>query len=195
MLNPVALAAYAFVMSITPGPNNVMLTASGASFGFRRTLPHMYGVSCGFGIQLLAVCAGLGVIFTQWPELQPLLRWIGALYLIYLGWRMLGAGEVAAASRARPVRFAEAAAFQFLNPKSWVMTFTAATLFLPHQLPLAAACLYMLAIMVLINLPCVALWALFGTSLRYFLRRPTSRMGFNAAMAVTLAATGVAMVW
>ena len=194
MVDPVPFAAYSFVMSITPGPNNVMLTASGATFGFRRTIPHLLGISVGFGIELLLVCAGLGAIFTRWPEIQAMLRWVGAIYLLYLGVRMLSSGPANAGSNARPVTFLEAAVFQFLNPKAWIMTITAATLFLPHELGVLAAGAYMLLIMVIMNMPCTAVWALFGSSLRRFLERPASRMGFNAAMAVALAATGVIMV-
>jgi threonine/homoserine/homoserine lactone efflux protein len=194
MVDPLPFAAYSFVMSITPGPNNVMLTASGATFGFRRTIPHMLGISCGCALQLLAVCAGLGAIFSRWPDLQAALRWIGAIYLLYLGVRMLGSGPAASGSSARPIAFVEAAGFQFLNPKAWVMSLTAATLFLPHELGVLAAGVYMLAIMVVMNMPCIAVWALFGSSLRGFLERPASRMGFNAAMAVALATTGVMMV-
>jgi threonine/homoserine/homoserine lactone efflux protein len=194
MIDPLPFAMYSFVMSITPGPNNVMLTAAGATFGFRRTVPHMLGVCVGFSIELLAVCAGLGAIFSRWPELQTVLRWVGAAYLLYLGVRMLGAGEARTGVTTRPVTFLEAALFQFLNPKAWVMTLTAATLFLPRELGVIAADAYMVAVMVLINLPCIALWALFGSSLRSFLARPASRKGFNAAMAVALAATGVIMV-
>ena len=194
MVDPLPFAAYSFIMSITPGPNNVMLTASGATFGFRRTIPHMIGISVGCAIQLLAVCAGLGAIFTHWPDLQAALRWIGALYLLYLGVRMLGSGPSGTASRTRPVTFLEAVLFQFLNPKAWVMTLTAATLFLPHELGVLAAGVYMLTIMVVMNMPCIAVWALFGSSLRRLLERPASRMGFNAAMAVALATTGVMMV-
>jgi threonine/homoserine/homoserine lactone efflux protein len=181
-------------MSITPGPNNVMLTASGAAFGFRRTIPHMLGISVGFGVELLAVCAGLGAVFTRWPALQTVLRWVGALYLLYLGVRMLSSGPANTAVSQRPVTFLEAAVFQFLNPKAWVMTITAATLFLPHEVGVLAAGAYMLAVMVVMNFPCIAVWALFGSSLRRFLERPASRMGFNAAMAVALTATGVIMV-
>ncbi len=194
MVDPLPFATYSFVMSITPGPNNVMLTASGATFGFRRTMPHMLGISVGFGIELLAVCAGLGAIFTRWPDLQTALRWIGAVYLLYLGVRMLSAGPANGGVSTRPVTFMEAALFQFLNPKAWVMTITAASLFLPHELGVLTAGIYMLAIMVVMNFPCIAVWALFGSSLRGFLERPASRMGFNAAMAVALAATGVIMV-
>jgi threonine/homoserine/homoserine lactone efflux protein len=92
------------------------------------------------------------------------------------------------------VTFLEAAIFQFLNPKAWVMTITAATLFLPHELGVFAAGAYMLLIMVVMNMPCIAIWALFGSSLRRFLEHPPSRLGFNAAMAVALATTGVIMV-
>jgi len=181
-------------MSITPGPNNVMLTASGATFGFRRTIPHLLGISVGFGIELLLVCAGLGAIFARWPQIQTVLRWVGAVYLLYLGVRMLGSGPANAGASVRPVTFLEAAVFQFLNPKAWVMTITAATLFLPHELGVLAGGAYMLLIMVIMNMPCIAVWALFGSSLRRFLERPRGRMGFNAAMAVALAATGVIMV-
>jgi threonine/homoserine/homoserine lactone efflux protein len=194
IVDPLPFATYSFVMSITPGPNNVMLTASGAAFGFRRTIPHMLGISAGFGVELLAVCAGLGAIFARWPELQTALRWVGALYLLYLGVRMLRSGPSNGDISRRPVTFLEAAVFQFLNPKAWVMTITAATLFLPHEVGVLAAGAYMLAVMVVMNFPCIAVWALFGSSLRRFLERPASRMGFNAAMAVALTATGVIMV-
>jgi threonine/homoserine/homoserine lactone efflux protein len=195
MVDPLPFATYSFVMSITPGPNNVMLTASGATFGFRRTIPHILGISVGFGAELLAVCAGLGAVFSHWPYLQTVLRWVGAAYLIYLGIKMLGgSGPANSRSSSRPVSFYEAAAFQFLNPKAWVMTITAATMFLPHELGVFAAGAYMLFIMVVMNMPCIAVWALFGSSLRRFLERPASRLGFNAAMAVALATTGVIMV-
>jgi threonine/homoserine/homoserine lactone efflux protein len=194
MVDPLPFVMYSFVMSITPGPNNVMLTAAGAAFGFRRTVPHILGVCVGFSIELLAVCAGLGAIFTRWPDLQTVLRWVGAAYLLYLGVRMLGGGQARTGVTTRPVTFVEAALFQFLNPKAWVMTLTAATLFLPRELGVIAADTYMVVVMALVNLPCIAVWALFGSSLRMFLARPASRMGFNAAMAVALAATGVIMV-
>jgi threonine/homoserine/homoserine lactone efflux protein len=194
MVDPLPFATYAFVMSITPGPNNVMLTASGATFGFRRTIPHILGISFGVSVELLAVCAGLGAVFARWPELQSLLRWIGALYLLYLGVRLLGSGPAGDRSSPRPVTFLEAALFQFLNPKAWIMTLTAATVFMPHDLGVLQTAAYMLFVMVIMNMPSIAVWASFGSSLRRFLERPASRMGFNAAMAVALATTGVIMV-
>ena len=194
MVDPLPFATYSFVMSITPGPNNVMLTAAGATFGFRRTVPHILGISTGCAVQLLAVCTGLGAMFARWPDLQSVLRWVGAAYLLYLGWQLLRAGETQATRAPKPVTFLQAAIFQFLNPKAWVMTLTAATLFLPHELGLFAGCLYVVGIMVLVNLPCIAVWAGFGSSLRGLLARPFGRVTFNTAMALALAVTGIAMV-
>lgn len=194
MINPLPFATYSYVMWLTPGPNNVMLTASGAHFGFRRTLPHMLGICVGFALQLLAVCAGLGALFSRWPRLQDGLRWLGAAYLVYLGWRLLSPAAADARHAPRPVTFPEAAAFQFLNPKAWVMNLTAATLFLPRELAPVAASAYMLLWGVLVPAPCVLVWALFGTSLRSVLARPRGRLAFNAAMALALGVTAVMMV-
>ncbi len=194
MLNPIPFMTYTLVMSITPGPNNVMLTASGANFGLRRTVPHLLGIGCGFVVQLLAVCMGLSALFNRWPSLQTGLAWAGAAYLLYLGWQMLHAGSAAARLAARPVRFIEAAMFQFLNPKAWVMSVTAATLFLPSQLSVLARGGYMAGIMEGIGLPCMMVWALFGSSMRRFLDAPRGRRAFNTAMAVALATTAVMMV-
>jgi threonine/homoserine/homoserine lactone efflux protein len=194
MVNPLPFVTYTFVMSITPGPNNVMLTASGARFGLRRTLPHILGICSGFVIQLLAVCAGLSVLFARLPGLQSALGWAGAAYLLYLGWQMLGAGDAGARGGHRPVSFLEAALFQFLNPKAWVMTVTAATLFLPRELGLLLQAGYMAAVMEGIGLPCMMVWALFGSSLRGLLTVPRARSVFNVAMALALAVTAVMMV-
>ncbi len=194
MLDPLPCATYAFVMSITPGPNNVMLTAAGANFGLRRTLPHILGVTCGFGTLVAAACCGLGVVFSRWPQLQTALKWVGAAYLLYLGWQLLRARGGAASEAGKPVTFAEAAAFQYLNPKAWVMALTAATLFLPPQVAQLLAIGFVAGILTLVNLPCITVWAVFGSSLGMALRRPVARRIFNAVMALALAATGVMMV-
>jgi threonine/homoserine/homoserine lactone efflux protein len=194
MPDPLPYITYTFVMSITPGPNNVMLTAAGASFGFRRTLPHMLGIASGFVVQLLALCAGLAALFARWPQLQSVLGWVGAAYLLFLGWRMLSRHDAAARLGAHPVTFMQAALFQFLNPKAWVMTLTAATLFLPRELGPLAAGAYMAIIAEGIGVPCMAAWALFGSSLRHLIGTPRGRRVFNVAMALALATTAVMMV-
>ena len=194
MFDPLPYATYSFVMAITPGPNNVMLTASGANFGFRRTIPHIFGISTGCAIQLIAVCAGLGALFTRWPVLQTALQWAGAAYLLWLGWKLLRSGEVAEAQAPKPITFLHAAAFQFINPKAWVMSLSAVALFLPGGMNVVPASTYLIVIMVIINIPCVTTWALFGTALRGLLKRRPARLAFNVSMAVALAATGVIMV-
>jgi threonine/homoserine/homoserine lactone efflux protein len=194
MIDPLPFVTYTFVMSITPGPNNVMLTASGANFGFRRTVPHILGIGVGFVVQLLAVCAGLSALFARWPAAQSTLGWVGAAYLLYLGWRMLSRGDAEARDNRRPVTFLEAAMFQFLNPKAWVMTVTAATLFLPQELGLLLRGGYMAGVMEGIGLPCMTVWALFGSSLRGLLAAPGAALAFNVAMALALATTAVMMV-
>jgi threonine/homoserine/homoserine lactone efflux protein len=194
MVDPLPFVTYTFVMSITPGPNNVMLTASGASFGFRRSVPHILGIGCGVIVQLIAVCAGLSVLFQRWPSLQSVLGWVGAGYLLYLGARMLRRQDAQARHSGRPVSFVGAALFQFLNPKAWVMTVTAATLFLPRELALIAGAAYMAAVMAGIGMPCMMVWALFGSSLRRLLQTPPGRTLFDGAMALALATTAVMMI-
>jgi threonine/homoserine/homoserine lactone efflux protein len=194
MIDPWPFATYTFVMSITPGPNNVMLTASGANFGFRRTLPHILGIGCGFVVQLLGVCAGLAALFTRWPAVQIALAWVGSAYLLYLGWQMLIRRDTQTQVDARPLGFLQAALFQFLNPKAWVMTVTAATLFLPHELGTFASGAYMAAVMEGIGVPCMAVWALFGTTLRGMIGAPRGRLAFNVVMALALVTTAAMML-
>jgi threonine/homoserine/homoserine lactone efflux protein len=194
MLNPLPCATYAFVMSITPGPNNVMLTAAGANFGLRRTVPHILGVTAGFAVLVCAACGGLGVLFTRWPQLHLALKGAGAAYLLFLGWQILRSRGAAAGSAGKPITFWEAAGFQFLNPKAWIIALTAATLFLPPGLDPVLAISYVASIVTLVNLPCITVWALFGSSLGLLLTRPAARRTFNWTMAVGLAATGIMMV-
>jgi threonine/homoserine/homoserine lactone efflux protein len=194
MFDPLPYATYSFVMAITPGPNNVMLTASGANFGFRRTVPHVLGIATGHAVQMIAVSAGLGALFTAWPILQTILQWVGAAYLVFLGWKLIRSGEVRAGHAPQPITFLQAAAFQFVNPKAWVMSLSGAALFLPEGMGLMAATAAIVSVMVIVNLPCITVWAVFGSALRGLLTRKSARLAFNIAMAVALAATGVIMV-
>lgn len=194
MIDPMPFATYSFVMSITPGPNNVMLTASGANFGFRKTIPHILGIVAGFSVVLFGTCTGLDIVFTRWPAIQSVLRWVGAAYLIYLGWRILRSGEAQDAASRKPLTALEAAGFQFLNPKAWMMTLTAAAMFLPRELGVLTASSYMVGIMAVTNLPCITVWALFGSSMRGFLAKPAGRLTFNIVLALALVATGIVMV-
>jgi threonine/homoserine/homoserine lactone efflux protein len=190
-----ALAAYMFAMSITPGPNNVMLATSGVNFGFARTLPHMVGISLGFGLQAVLVSLGLGAVFAAVPHLQDVLSWVGAAYLCWLGWKLIGAGQVRNSTGACPLRAWESAGFQFVNPKAWVMAISVGVLFLPRAVDLATALPLVFVVLVMVNFPCLCVWTLFGEAMRGFLAGPKRRLAFNLAMAAILLATAVSMVW
>lgn len=182
-----ALALFAFVSSITPGPNNTMLMASGANFGFRASIPHMMGVSGGFLLLVVAVGLGLGGLFAAYPELHDVLAVAGGLYLLWLAWKIatssgLGMGETGA----RPQTFLQAAAFQWVNPKAWAMALGAVTAYAPRD-GYVANILVVSVIFTAINLPCVASWTGFGVGLRRFLDRPAVLRAFNVGMALLLA--------
>lgn len=193
MLEAVALASYMGVMSITPGPNNIMLTASGVNFGFRRSLPHMLGISVGCAVQLLLCAALYGAIAERLGEVRPWLAVIGCGYLFWLSVQLARAGAPERREAARPMSFVAAALFQWVNPKAWVMVLNACVLFLPrdsHASTLAAMALLSMSV----NLPCIAVWAWGGDQLRHWLQQAWALRLFNLAMAVLLAGTAVWML-
>lgn len=184
-----ALLVYAFVTSITPGPNNLMLLASGVNFGFVRTIPHMLGIGGGFLSLLLAVGFGLGAVLTAFPSLHLALKIAGGAYLLYLSWRIamsrsMGSKEASA----RPMTFLEAAAFQWVNPKAWVMAVSAMALYANPAAPFLSVLIISFAFAV-VNVPSVSCWAGFGTAMRGFLSDPVRLKWFNMAMGLLLAAT------
>ncbi|WP_175824191.1 LysE family translocator [Burkholderia sp. BCC0419] len=177
---------FALVTSITPGPNNTMLLASGVNFGFRRTMPHLFGISTGVAILMLCVGFGLGEAFKRLPLLYTILEAASVAYLLYLAWRIGTSGEVKAhGAKPRPMTFIEAAAFQWVNPKAWMMVLTAATTVqLSADYGMNAA--WMSVVFILIGFPCICLWAAFGLGLRRFLSNPRALRIFNVTMAVLL---------
>jgi threonine/homoserine/homoserine lactone efflux protein len=185
-----ALVIFAFVTSITPGPNNLMLLASGVNFGFRRTIPHMLGIGAGFVVLLLAVGFGLGAVLTAYPQLHLALKIAGGAYLLYLAWRIAMSRSMGdkGGSSARPMTFLEASAFQWVNPKAWVMAVTAMALYTSPERPFLSVLLVAVAFGI-VNVPCVSSWAGFGVALRGFLSDPVRLKWFNIAMGVALAAT------
>lgn len=182
------LLTYVATMSVTPGPNNLMLAASGVNFGFRRTLPHMLGVSIGHGIQLVFVAGLLGWVMAWLDGLRLGLVAAGCAYLLWLAWRQAHAGQPGGSRNAQPLGFVGAALFQWVNPKTWMMAFNTAILFLPRGGGWGAA-LSLALVCIAVNLPCVAVWAGAGGQLRHRLRDPRMLRLFNYAMALLLAAT------
>lgn len=190
-----ALVVFSFVTSITPGPNNFMLMASGVNFGFRRTLPHMLGIGGGFLILLLAVGFGLGAILLRYPAFHVALKIAGGCYLLYLAWRIASSTGLGAKSvgDARPMTFLQAAAFQWVNPKAWVMALTAMAVYTNPAAPFLS-CMIVAIAFTLVNVPSVSVWTGFGMALRGFLSDPLRLRRFNIAMGLLLALTLVPML-
>lgn len=187
----IALATFAFASSITPGPNNLMLMASGTNFGFLRTVPHMLGVALGFALMVLLVGLGLGTVFAAVPGAMLALKVVSAVYLLYLAWRIARSapprldGED---SGARPFGFLQAAAFQWVNPKGWTMALTAVAVYVPadHRLLGAAG---VALVFTVVNVPAVLIWAAAGLQLRRLMHRPRAYRAFNVAAALLLVAS------
>lgn len=188
------LALFAFISSITPGPNNVMLTSSGLRFGFARSIPHMLGITLGFGL-LLAICAaGIGKLVLAMPSMTVLLKTAGSVYLLYLAWQLRDIAYRPQQANARPMTFLGAALFQFANPKAWVMAITGASAFLPMVQPAAWAIALFCLVFCAVNLPCIALWAGGGAALRRYLDHPGwKRLFCISMMAFTVYAA--AAIW
>ncbi|GAB2811866.1 LysE family translocator [Comamonas piscis] len=180
------LALFAFVSSVTPGPNNVMLTASGASFGYRRTVPHMLGISLGVVAMLLLVGLGLGVAFEREPRLYTWLKYLGAAYLLWLAWKIARSGQAGAGQAgAQPFGFWQAAAFQWVNPKAWIMAIGIVATYTPRD-GYAANLLLAALVLGLVNYPSVSVWTLFGSAVGRALRTPQALQRFNWCMAALL---------
>ncbi|HWK94494.1 MAG TPA: LysE family translocator [Pseudolabrys sp.] len=191
-----ALVVFVFATAFTPGPNNIMVTASGVNFGFVRTIPHMAGITAGFVVLLLAAAAGLGLIFTAAPVLQTGLKIAGALYMLWLAWKVANSRPTSAtgdADLASPMTFWQAVAFQWVNPKALVMSLTMVALFVrPERRVLDAAVL--IAINVVFTVATVVTWTGFGVALRGLLSNPRHARTFNIIMALLLVASIVPMV-
>ncbi len=185
----IALVGFAFVSSITPGPNNLMLMASGANFGFRRTFPHMLGISIGHSVMVTLVGLGLAQIFVLYPAARLILQVISTAYLLYLAWKIATAappreGE----ARGKPFTFLQAAAFQWVNPKAWYMAIYAITNYTPDGGGIAPTLLVAL-VFACTNFPSIMVWATIGTQVKRLLSRPRLLRLFNGTMAVLLVLT------
>ena len=190
-----ATTLFALITSITPGPNNIMLTASGANFGFKRTLPHVAGIICGMMLLNISVGVGLGTLFTQFPVVQQVLRIAGSAYLLYLAYKLLSFSSLGkTADDAKPFSLFEATAFQAINPKAWIMVISANASFS------LAGDLYWWSVVMIVTLymivgtPSIMLWAGFGQLMKRYLGQPAILRLFNITMA-TLTALCVVFIW
>ncbi|ULJ72913.1 LysE family translocator [Rhizobium gallicum] len=181
-----ALVLFAFTTSITPGPNNMMLFASGVNFGFRRTVPHMLGIGAGFFSLLLGVGLGLGALLRTVPALYTALKFAGGIYLVWIAWKIATSRALSGGKDSvKPMSFLAAAAFQWVNPKAWVMAVTAMATYTNPDLHLASVLIVGLAFAA-VNIPSVSTWAGFGSALSEWLSDPVRLKWFNVTMAVLL---------
>lgn len=188
------LMSYCLLMSATPGPNNVMLTASGARHGYRGALPLMLGINAGVALQTALACLGLGSLFSAWPLAHEVLRVVGAVYLLWLAWKLGGMALVEATPHLTPPTFWQGLAFQAVNPKSWVKAITLASVFMPPGLPVPLAALLVTVMGTLIALPCNSVWALFGVAIRRYLGSPGRQRAFALLMGASLAALALRLL-
>ena len=192
----IALITFAVVMSATPGPNNIMLTASGANFGVMRTLPHVVGIVFGVATMHIAIGLGLGAVFETWPALQTLLKVAGSGYLIWLGLKLLKFDRVSAdqGDIGKPFTFIQAAGFQYINPKAWVMAISAnATFSLAGDLYWLSVG-WIILVFLLVGPPAVMVWVVFGQLIRQLLTKPSWLKTFNLVMAL-LTISCVVFIW
>ncbi|KAF0115381.1 MAG: Lysine transporter LysE [Rhodobacteraceae bacterium] len=178
----IALLGFAFVTSVTPGPNNMMLLASGVNFGFRRTLPHMLGISIGHALMVFLVGMGLAGVFKAWPPALVALKVASVAYMLWLAWKIAQAGAPGEGrAKASPMTFLQAAAFQWVNPKAWAMALGAVSAYVTE--PSTWAYAVVAGVFACVNLPSVSVWAGMGQAVRRWLEGPGRLRAFNLTMA------------
>ncbi|GAC1336604.1 MAG: LysE family translocator [Acetobacteraceae bacterium] len=181
-----SVIAFATAMAATPGPNNTMVTASGANFGFRRTVPHMLGIAAGFPVMLVALALGAGAPLQAWPWLHQALQGIGVLYLLWLAWRIATSRPNAAGpggARRSPMTFLQAALFQWVNPKAWIVAAGAVVTYTAQGSALLTQVAVLAALFAIVTLPAVAFWTSVGVGAARLLRSERALRLFNLAMA------------
>ena len=190
-----ALGLYSIVASATPGPNNLMLLASGVNFGIRRTVPHMLGIAVGFTAMVVIVGFGLGAVLDIVPGVMTVLRYGALAYTVWLAWKLGTSGSLGTGkSGAQPMSFMSACLFQWVNPKAWVMALTATALYTTTQ-GYFISVLLVAAVFGLIGMPFIAIWAGFGVALRGLLSVPARLRAFNVVMALLLLASTLPFVF
>ena len=189
-----ALVSFYFVMYVTPGPNNAMVLTSGIKFGFSKTIPHMSGITIGHVLQTIAVCLGLGKIFQMFPEIQDFLKIICALYLLYLGYKIIGSFSKIRDDGSRPLKFYEASLFQLVNPKAWTISTMVASGFLPKDERLIISISF-ISITALIICPLsISVWAAFGSGIRNLVKNNKKKASVEYFLAILLLITAIMIV-
>lgn len=189
-----ALISFYFVMYVTPGPNNAMVLTSGLKFGFLKTIPHMTGITIGHVTQLVLVCLGLGKIFQVFPEIQNILKILCSIYLIYLGYKIIGSFNKIEDNDSRPLKFYEAALFQIVNPKAWTISSMAASGFLSNDGSLLISILYIASVALIICPISISPWAAFGSGIKNLVKNNKIKVIIEFFLAFLLLITAILIV-
>jgi len=190
----IALLGFAFVCTVTPGPNNILLWASGATFGLRRTWPHVLGTSLGVALMAVLVAAGLGVLVTTIPPLAFAMKVAGSIYLLFLAWQVAGAAALQRTTASRPMSLVRAIGLQLVNPKVWIFAVGAFSTFRPPELPIVLGSALVIVAMMAVTIPTAVLWVVAGDVLNRLIERPTARRALSLGLALLVVAT-VVFVW
>lgn len=194
MAQLVALLGFSFVSSFTPGPNNILLWASGATFGFRRTVPHVVGTALGIGAMAVVAGAGIAALVSSVPQLGVAMRVAGSVYLVWLAWQIVRSGALKAGSVARPLGVGGAMAFQVLNPKAWIFALGAMTTFRPEALPVATGTVLVALAMMSMIVPAASVWAGAGEAMSRWLSGERTRRVVSVVLGAMILGT-IVLVW
>ena len=190
-----AIALFAFSAGITPGPNNIMLMTSGVNFGIKRSIPHLMGISLGFPTMILAVGLGLSAIFQAYPFIHIVIKVIGISYLLYLSWLIANSSSKMEGKQiSKPFSFLQAAAFQWVNPKGWIMAVGAIATFTSVQQELNSQVITIASVFLCVAFPCAIVWLGFGVALKRLLKNERQQRIFNISMALLLVASIIPMM-
>jgi threonine/homoserine/homoserine lactone efflux protein len=190
----VALVGFAFVGSVSPGPNNAVLWASGMRFGFHRSIPHVLGTALGIGMLAIGVAAGIGVLLEVLPAAELILKLVGSAYLLYLAFLVVGSGGVGRADASHPLSLTQAVGFQCVNPKAWIFAIAAVGTFLPPSLPWLLGVLLLTSTLMVVVVGSSSIWAAGGAALGRVVEDDRRRRAVSIALAVLLVAS-VALIW
>ena len=192
----VSFVVFGIIAAITPGPNNVMLTTTGLNFGVRLGIPHLLGVCVGFPVMLALIGLGFATLFQLYPLLHEIIKVVGIIYLLYLAWKIASSsGGTSEVSQSKPINFWQAAAFQWINPKAWIMGSSALAAYTTLDDNFFVQVLIICITFTLITLPCAGMWLVFGAGLQHFLKNPRHLKIFNVVMALLLIMSIMPVIW
>ncbi|WP_220760332.1 MULTISPECIES: LysE family translocator [unclassified Shewanella] len=189
------IALFAFSSGITPGPNNIMLMSSGVNFGVKRSLPHLFGICIGFPAMVLAIGLGLSAVFVSFPILHTVIKYVGISYMLYLAWLIANSSaKMNGKDTPSPLTFIQAAAFQWVNPKAWIMGIGAVAAFTSMSQTLAPQVLTISLVFFVVALPSAFVWLGFGVALKRILKNQKQQKIFNVTMALLLVLSILPMI-